>query len=130
MAAVKKGGPPAGFKKVETGIGGFWKPSREGQSIQGRVNHEIEASGLDGKPNKFFILTLTEVDGVEVHSRAGKKVSPHEGMLVGVGGKTLMPFLSQNLGREVWIAYKGLGEPKKGQNPPKLYETYVQAEAD
>ena len=129
MAAAKKAAP-AGFKRVETSISGFWKPTKEGQSLQGRVSHEIDAVGVDGKPNKFFIVALTNIDGVEVASRTGKRVTPHEGMLIGVGGKTLLPFLAQHLGREVFIAYQGLGEPKKGQNPPKIYNTYVSQETE
>ena len=51
-------------------------------------------------------------------------------MLVGVGGKTLATFLEEHIGQAVYIVYKGLGVAKKGQNAPKLYDTYEKGEVE
>lgn len=120
---------PKGFKKVETAIAGFWKPAKVGQSLQGVVGHQVETKGADGKANVYFVVRLTSEESGPIARNSdgkggGKAVKPAIGMLVGVGGRTLQTFLKEREGREVFLSYAGLGEAKRGQNPPKLYETF------
>ncbi len=126
MAARKTNGgaPPAGYTKVETRIQGFWKPKKEGQWIEGVVGHRVEGAGADGKPNVYYTFRLATDECDAIETSDGKKVKAEAGMLVGIGGKTLATFLEDHEGKAVWMTYKGLGIAKKGQNAPKLYDTY------
>lgn len=114
---------PAGFHKIETSIAGFWKPTKEGQTIQGSIMEAIQIKGRDGD-NTFYTLCLTSEEGGPILSSDDKPVKPEEGMIVGVGGKMLLPFLRGREGREVFLVYAGLGKKKSGQSAPKMYETY------
>ena len=119
---------PKGFKKVETGLTGFWRPTKVGQCLQGVVGHAVETKGRDGKSNTFFVLRLSTSDCEGVSSQNGKALKADIGMLVGVGGKVLHTFLSEHTGREVYLIYKGLGDAKRGQNAPKLFDVYESVE--
>lgn len=139
MAAKKKaparsnarngnGHAPAGFRKVETHLAGFWKPEIPGQHIRGIVGEAVEVQGGDGKLNTFYSLTLTTNDASPIKGKDGKKVEVGEGQMVGVGGKMLLIFLRGREGKEVYISYTGLGPARTGQNPPKMFDTW-EAEA-
>lgn len=137
MAAKKKAtrarrsasnGAPAGFRKVETHLSGFWKPEIVGQSIQGIVGDPIEGTTTDGKANIYHSFTITEAHGGPIINKDGKKIKDEIGMTVGVGGKVLLGFLGTHRGREVYLTYQGLGEKKPGQNAPKLYSTFERGE--
>ena len=117
---------PAGFKEVDNSLSGFWKPSLEGQALQGIVGHMIEARNKqneNGKPNRFFAIRLTA--STQIVDTADKSIDGEEGDLVGVGGAVLVSFLADQIGKEVYLVYKGLGRAKRGQNAPKLYATYA-----
>lgn len=121
---------PKGFKKVETGISGFWKPTKGGShSVQGVVGHAVETKGADDKPNTFYMLRLTTDEGGPIVTGQNKPVKMRVGMVVGIGGRTLQTFLHENMGREVYLEYRGLGEAKKGQSAPKLFDTFVSEES-
>jgi hypothetical protein len=115
---------PKGFKKVETGLGGFWKPTKEGQHVQGIIGHAVETKGVDGKPNVFYTFRLLDEKSGPIVNANGKPLKTYEGMLIGIGGKTLLTFFADRLGKEVYIEYQGLGVAKRGQNAPKLYDTF------
>jgi len=117
---------PKGFKKVDNGIAGFWKPTKEGEGLQGIVGHMVETPGADGKPNRFFTVRVTTEESGPIVSNTGRVVKTEVGTLVGVGGRVLANFLGERAGsgREVVLVYKGLGKAKTGRNAPKLYETY------
>lgn len=117
------------FKKVDNGIAGFWKPTKEGEGLQGVVGHTVETKGVDGRPNVFVMLRLTREDSGPIVTGNGRVVKSTVGMNVGVGGKMLLNFLSERTGHEVALVYRGLGDPKRGMNPPKLYDTYDSTEA-
>lgn len=122
---------PSGFRKVETSISGFWKPTRVGQSIQGIVGHAVEVAGKEGQPNTFYTLKLTDENiGGQIATQDDKPVKPHKGMVIGIGGKALLTFLREREGKEVFLSYKGLGVAKKGQSAPKLYDCYERGEPD
>jgi hypothetical protein len=117
---------PAGFKEVDNSLSGFWKPSADGESLQGIVGHMIEARNKqneNGKPNRFFAIRLTA--STTIMDTSDKMVPGEEGDLVGVGGAVLVSFLADQIGKEVFLVYKGLGRAKRGQNAPKLYATYA-----
>jgi hypothetical protein len=131
MAAKKKatrrasnGSSPAGFRKVETHLAGFWKPEIPGQSVQGIVGEAVEVQGKDGKLNTFYSLTLTTNDAGPIKGKDDKRVEVGEGQMIGVGGKMLLIFLRGREGKEVYISYTGLGPKKPGQNPPKMFDTF------
>jgi hypothetical protein len=134
MAARKRTGTgtasPKGFKKVETTLGGFWKPELPGQSAQGVVGTPVEISGNDGA-NVFYTFKITdaEITGPIV-DKNGKKVHPENGMVIGVGGKYLLMFLRDRIGKEVYLVYSGLGNKKPGQSPPKLFDTFERESED
>ena len=116
---------PAGFKKVETSISGFWKPEGAGEYLQGIVGAPVEVKGRDGdKPNTFFPLQLTSADGGPIVSGDDKTIEMRIGMIVGVGGKMLAMFLREREGKEVFLIYRGLGKAKSGQNAPKMFDTF------
>lgn len=136
MAAKKKathratnGHAPAGFRKIETHLAGFWKPEIPGQSIRGIVGEAVEVQGKDGKLNTFYSLTLTTNDGGPIKGKDDKRVEVGEGQMVGLGGKMLLVFLRGREGKEVFITYTGLGPKKPGQSAPKMFDTY-EAEAE
>lgn len=122
------GSTPEGFRKVETHLVGFWKPEIEGQCVQGVVGEAIEQQGMDGKSNVFYSLTLTTDDAAPIKDKLEKTITASEGQMIGVGGKMLLIFLRGREGKEVYIAYKGLGPAKKGQNAPKLFDTFERDE--
>jgi len=131
MAATKKlNGAPTGYRKVETRISGFFKPDRAGQFIEGVVGHRAESPGSDGKPNVYYTFRLADDQCTAIKDGEGKTMKTDGGMLVGIGGKTLLTFLEEHEGQAVYIVYKGLGIAKKGQNAPKTYDTYEKGEAD
>lgn len=132
MASKKSSsnGAPAGYRKVETRIQGFFKPKKPGDFIEGVVGHRAESQGADGKPNVYFTFRLADDQCTCIESSDGKKLKADGGMLVGVGGKTLATFLEEHEGQAVYIVYKGLGVPKRGQNAPKLYDTYEKGEEE
>ena len=135
MAAKKKasrrsnGHTPAGFKKVETHLAGFWKPEIPGQSVQGVVGEAIEVQGADGKLNTFYSLTLTTNEAGPIKDKGDKKVDVGEGQMIGIGGKMLLIFLRGREGKEVYLTYTGLGPKKPGQSAPKMFDTF-EREAD
>lgn len=120
----------AGFRKVETHLGGFWKPTQIGQQIRGVVGQAVEVKGKEDKLNTFYTLTLTTDDGGPIKSGEDKTIKPEVGMIVGVGGKMLLTFLRGREGAEVILVYAGLGPKKPGQNAPKLYDTYEREESE
>jgi hypothetical protein len=122
------GAQPAGFRKIETHLVGFWKPAIEGQSVQGTVGEAVEVAGQDGKINIFYSLTLTSAEGGPIKTKDDKTVAIEIGQMVGVGGKMLLIFLRGREGKEVYITYTGLGPAKKGQNPPKMFDTFEREE--
>jgi|HubBroStandDraft_2_1064218.scaffolds.fasta_scaffold00423_20 hypothetical protein len=126
MASKKRSGfeTPKGFRKVETGIAGFWKPTSPGQFIVGIVGHAVETKGTDGRPNVYFTFKLADDTSGPIETGDGKVVESEAGLNIGVGGKTLQTFLQDHVGQPVWIAFRGLGAPKKGQNAPKLYDAF------
>jgi hypothetical protein len=131
MAAKKaSNGAPAGYRKVETRIQGFYKPKKAGDSIEGVVGHRAESAGSDGKPNVYYTFRLADDQCQSIRDGEDKSIKADGGMLVGVGGKTLLTFLEEHEGHAVYIVYKGLGVAKKGQNAPKLYDTYEKGEAE
>lgn len=116
---------PEGFRKIETHLMGFWKPEKEGESVQGIVGEAVERVGLDGKPNTFYSITLTTDDAGPVKTREDNKtIKVTAGQMIGVGGKMLLVFLRGREGKEVYLRYAGLGPAKRGQNAPKLFDTY------
>jgi hypothetical protein len=122
---TRNGSPsPAGFRKVETHLAGFWKPEITGQSIQGIVGEAVEVKGKDDKTNTFYTLKLTDDHGGPIMTMDNKKVQIEEGMMIGVGGKMLLIFLRGREGKEVFITYTGLGPKKAGMNPPKMFDTF------
>jgi hypothetical protein len=125
MAASKKqNGAPAGYRKVETRIQGFFKAKKPGDFVEGVVGHRTESPGADGKPNVFYTFRLADDQSTAIRDGDDKPVKADGGMLIGIGGKTLLSFLEEHEGQAVFIVYKGLGTAKKGQNAPKLYDTY------
>jgi hypothetical protein len=122
--AVNGGGPPEGFTKIETNLIGFWKPEQPGQFVRGYVGEAVEKIGVDGKPNVFYSLTLTVDDAGPFETREKKAVEATAGQMIGVGGKMLLIFLRGREGKEVYVSYTGLGPAKRGQNPPKMFDTY------
>lgn len=133
MASKKtatNGAAPAGYRKVETRITGFFKPKKAGDFIEGVVGHRAESQGADGKPNIYFTFRLADDQCTCIETGNGQKVKADGGMLVGVGGRTLATFLEEHEGQAVYIVYKGLGEAKKGRNAPKLYDTYEKGEEE
>jgi hypothetical protein len=126
MAARKSeaNGAPPGYRKVETRIGGFWKPKKKGDFIEGVVGHRVSTQGIDGKENSYYTFRLADDQCTSLESSDGKHLAADGGALVGIGGKTLLTFLEEHEGRAVYIVYKGLGIAKKGQNAPKLYDTF------
>ena len=119
---------PKGFKKVDNGIAGFWKPTKEGEGLQGVVGHMVETPGADGQPNRFYTVRVTSVESGPIVSTNGRTIKVEAGVLVGVGGRVLANFLSERTGREVVLVYKGLGKAKAGRSAPKLYETFDSTE--
>jgi hypothetical protein len=125
MAARKAvNGAPEGYTKVETRIQGFFKPKAPGDFIEGVVGHRAEGPGADGKPNVYYTFRLADDQCRSIRDGDDKVVKVDGGMLVGIGGKTLLTFLEEHEGKAVYIVYKGLGVAKKGQNAPKTYDTY------
>lgn len=125
-AAVNgSGDAPEGFRKIETHLQGFWKPEKPGEIVQGIVGEAVERIGLDGKPNTFYSITLTTDDSGPIKTREDNKtIKVSAGQMIGVGGKMLLVFLRGREGKEVYLRYSGLGPAKRGQNPPKLFDTY------
>lgn len=120
---------PAGFRKIETHLAGFWKPEIAGQAVQGIVGEAVEVQGADGKLNTFYSLTLTTNDAGPIKGKDGKKVDVGEGQMIGVGGKMLLIFLRGREGKEVYLSYTGLGPARTGQSAPKMFDTF-EKEAD
>jgi hypothetical protein len=115
---------PKHAKKVDNGIIGFWKPDTEGQGIQGIVGHVVDATNRDGQTNQFYTLRVTTEESGPIVSGTGRVLKTEVGRMVGVGGRTVLNFLSEHIGQEVILIYRGLGDAKKGRNAPKLYDTY------
>lgn len=127
MANKKRAGKASeikGFKKVETHLAGFWKPTADGQHVRGIVVQAIEVQGREEKANTFYTVQLTSEEGGPIKDGDDKTVKPEVGMIVGVGGKMLLTFLRGREGKEVLLVYRGLGPKKPGQNAPKMYDTY------
>lgn len=141
MAAKKKAkrsytrrntnGAPEGFTKVEGAhIAGFWVPEIPGQSVQGLVGDFITKQGVDGKPNTYCHLTLTvddvggQIIGQDPDTKRKRKVEVGSGMVIGVGGAVLLSRLRGREGREVYIAFDGLGPKVKGKHQARLYNVF------
>lgn len=117
------GQAPAGFRKVDGTLVGFWKPELPGESLQGMVGSRIEAAGSDGKPNVFFAVTLT-APALNVITSEDESINAPVGSTVGVGGKMLISFLEARNGQEIALVYRGLGKAKPRQSAPRLFDTY------
>jgi hypothetical protein len=129
MASKKRGNgasieTPKGFRKVETGISGVWKPKVPGQFIVGIVGHAVETKGNDGRANVYYTFKLADDTSGPIETADEKPVESEAGLNIGVGGKTLQTFLADHVGQPVWIAFRGMGTAKKGQNAPKLYDAF------
>ena len=119
---------PAGFRKVESNFTGFWKPEGEGESIRGVVGKAIEVPTSDGRTSTFYPMAVTEGDVSSVFNIDGDQVKAGRGALVGFGGKMLLNFLGAHMGQEVYLIYRGLGNAKRGQSAPKMYDMYERGE--
>jgi hypothetical protein len=135
MAAKKKSkrskdnAAPEGFRKVESAhISGFWVPEIIGQQVRGIVGESVTATGKDGKPNIYIMLTVTDNDSGPVISldanKRKKPVEVGEGMIIGVGGAVLLSRLKGREGKEILAQYTGLGEKKAGKNPARMFDVY------
>jgi hypothetical protein len=120
-------GAPAGFRKVDGTLLGFWKPDLAGEILQGVVGARIETPGSDGKPNVFFAVTLTD-SAMNIITSDDETINAPAGSTVGVGGKMLISFLEARTGQEVALVYRGLGKAKPRQSQPRLFDTYERAE--
>lgn len=138
MAAKKKaakskrsnglGGAPEGYSKVETHLVGFWRPTIEGQSVNGTVGEPIDVRGADGKINQFYSLTLISDQGGPIKDKDDKTIPTVPGQMIGIGGKMLLVFLRGREGKDVYLQYIGLGKAKPGQSAPKLFATFQKDE--
>lgn len=117
------GAAPAGFRKVDGNLSGFWKPDLPGEMLRGVVGNRIETTGSDGKPNVFFAVTLTDT-AMNIISSDDETINAPAGSTVGVGGKMLTTFLESRAGQEVALVYRGLGKAKPRQSAPRLFDTY------
>jgi len=115
--------PPKGYKKVETGINGFFKPKKPGDFVSGIVGHRVEVQGKDGL-NVFYTFVLADDTSGPIVDNEDKPVESDGGLNIGVGGKTLLTFLEAHVGQKVAVYFTGMGKAKKGRNAPKLYDCY------
>lgn len=120
---------PKGFRKVETALGGFWKPTKKGQSVMGVITEKVTLKGVEGKDNVFFSLRLTTEEAGPIEDSEGKSVKPRVGMLVGVSGAVIRTFATGREGREVYLEFQGMGKPKGGKQAPRLYDCYDSEES-
>lgn len=114
---------PHGYRKVETGIAGFWKPTEPGQSVSGVVGHRVEGE-YKGRKNVYFTFKVADDTSGPITSGDGEPVTVEGGLNVGVGGAVLQTFLAEHEGQAVHLFYTGMGTAKKGQNAPKLFDCY------
>jgi hypothetical protein len=142
MAAKKNGAKgngtyepeaPEGYSEVKTNIQGFWKPETPGDWVEGIVGERIEGKGADGKANVYYSLRLADdsVHGPFMRTDEGgksTKVEAEAGLLVGVSGATLRAFMAGQIGKPVYLIYKGMGKAKPGQSAPRLFATFARDE--
>ena len=124
---------PDGYVEVKTNIQGFWKPETPGDWVEGIVGERIEGKGADDKANVYYSLRLSgdDVRGPffrKEENGAMTKVEAEAGLLVGISGATLRAFLASQIGRPVYLVYKGMGKPKPGQSAPRLFATFARDE--
>lgn len=117
---------PAGYRKVETGIAGFWRPRELGDEIEGIVGERCEGKGADGRAVVYFRMRLADDQCERIETDEGKRVKASAGLVVGIGGAVLRTFLGERQGHAVLIRYAGMGEARKGKNAPKLFDCYEQ----
>ena len=83
--------------KYKESTGNFWKPTKEGESVEGLyVNKEVHVGQNDS--NIYYI----------------EKLSDHE--VIQIWGTTILDqrMMPVRIGNQVLITYKGLGEKGKG----------------
>ena len=91
------------YQEIETDV---WKPTTEGDKIEGILVSKDSEVGV----NKSSIYTIES-----------------EGKAVGVWGSAVLDtkMTAVTVGSKIKIVYLGLGNQKKGQNAPKLFQVFV-----
>lgn len=108
---------PKGMRVLEGGYAEQWdveaRPVLEGQV------HSVPKSVTLNKGTK----KETERQCVEVHTKDGKRYTLWESAAL----TALFDRLSveKDFPLDIWVAYRGLGVAKKGQNAPKLFDVAI-----
>lgn len=106
--------PPKGMKPIQGGYAKTWNVD-EMAVLQGKVEHEPKTVTLtQGKKQ-------VERRCVEVKTDGGERYTVWESAAL----VPLFAALEEQAPCKVWIAFKGYGVAKKGQNAPKLFDSAI-----
>lgn len=108
---------PRGMRVLEGGYAQQWDVDAM-PVLEGQVRSVPKSVTLNKGTKKE-----TERQCVEVHTKSGDRYTLWESAAL----TTLFERLSveKDLPLDIWVAYRGLGVAKKGQNPPKLFDVAI-----
>ena len=115
--ARKSSGPPKGMKTLEGGFAKTWNVD-ELPELTGTVKNVPKLVKLNAGTKKE-----TDRQCVEVLASDGERYTLWESAALA----TLFERLSdeKELPMKIWVAFKGYGTAKKGQNAPKLFDVAI-----
>ena len=83
-----------------------------GDSVRGTFTGTFHSKGeINGKKATYYKIEVLEST---IPNLAGKLVALHDSTVLASG-------LSENVGKEVFIGYQGLGEAKNGRSAPHIF---------
>jgi hypothetical protein len=115
---VGSSGPPKGMRTIEGGYAKSWD-IEEMPVIDGRVESAIKTVTLTQKRNGK--TESVDRQCVEVKTSDGERYTVWESATLA----NLFSALEQAIPCSVWIKFTGYGKAKRGQNPPKLFESAI-----
>lgn len=109
---------PEGFAQIGGSYAPTWKPGEEGPKtlhgpVTGAVREVEQTIGRRKQTRRCMEVT---------QKKTGKAFTVWESATLGA----LFDHIGETgEGPEVWIRYDGVGKPKKGQHPPKLFTVAI-----
>lgn len=108
---------PRGMRVLEGGYAKTWNVD-ELPVLEGEVREVPKTVTLNKGTKKE-----TERQCVEVHTKGGERYTLWESAALGALFERLG--VAKDLPLNIWVAFKGLGVAKRGQNAPKLFDVAI-----
>lgn len=101
------------FVDLPGGFGQNWIPEKEGEVLEGRITGVSFGIQIPGQKKPGDVVQVRDGNGLDHSVWKSATIT------------NLFAFGDSIIGKRVRFTYNGLGQKKKGQNPPKLIKVQL-----